>query len=376
MAYVVMSNKPSVSVSLHVTSNTTITVPGSYGVSNLSAPGETLTGAYIAQVHWSCPPGQYLRITRNGFVVGIFDSSSYIDFAGCGMPITKAANKNITFEFIGPGNGYCIVEMQKVFTPITTLDPEPDASAWDPSVLLAGGTLGVWYDTTDLSTMYQDTGGTTVINAAGQLVARINPKAGTWAQLQQATMAAQPIVQLDSNSRYCVSFDSVDDKMGTSAFPQMTSTDEVTVIAAIKFRTSTQAPDVFCVGGVSSPGSYGIIRGTATQNIFTSINRGSITTATLPTTTGIYSGAQNLVVSTMGKISSDYSEIFVNGVSGGVGSGDMGTGGWRTNLNATIGRAFNQSIDGTVYGLFAINRLLTPSEHTQAVNYFKNLMGI
>lgn len=111
----IMSNKLNAAVSLHLTSNATLTIAGNSSVSSIATGGEVLTGAYIAQIHWACQPDSFIKITRGGYVVGIYDSSSYIDYAGCGMPLTKGLNLDLRVEFNGSANAYCIIEMQKVF---------------------------------------------------------------------------------------------------------------------------------------------------------------------------------------------------------------------------------------------------------------------
>lgn len=59
------------------------------------------------------------------------------------------------------------------------------ARAWSPAVLFAGGQDGAWYDPGDLSTLWQDTAGTTPITAAGQTVRRMDDKSGNGRPLLQ-----------------------------------------------------------------------------------------------------------------------------------------------------------------------------------------------
>lgn len=61
-----------------------------------------------------------------------------------------------------------------------------------PSNLFLGGIPGAWYDPTDLSTMFQDSTGTTPVTAVEQPVGRILDKSGNANHATQATAASRP----------------------------------------------------------------------------------------------------------------------------------------------------------------------------------------
>lgn len=65
-------------------------------------------------------------------------------------------------------------------------------AAWAPSALFASGEQGVWYDPSDLSTMFQDAAGSTPITAVEQPVGRILDKSGRGNHASQYTGAAKP----------------------------------------------------------------------------------------------------------------------------------------------------------------------------------------
>jgi len=79
-----------------------------------------------------------------------------------------------------------------------------------PSALFAGGTEGVWYGPSDLSTLFQDSAGTTPVTTAGQPVGRMLDKSGRANHATQPTAAARPIYQTAPDR---VTIDGVDDKM-------------------------------------------------------------------------------------------------------------------------------------------------------------------
>jgi hypothetical protein len=57
------------------------------------------------------------------------------------------------------------------------------ASSFDPSTLFASSQKGFWYDASDLSTLFQDTAGTTPVTAHGQSVGKMLDKSGNGAHL-------------------------------------------------------------------------------------------------------------------------------------------------------------------------------------------------
>jgi len=81
---------------------------------------------------------------------------------------------------------------------------------FDPASVFSSGEAGGWYDPSDLSTMFQDTAGSTPVTTAGQSVARINDKSGRGLHLTQATAANQPTYQVADGRPY-LSFDGTND---------------------------------------------------------------------------------------------------------------------------------------------------------------------
>jgi hypothetical protein len=63
---------------------------------------------------------------------------------------------------------------------------------FSPAILFAGGEPGVWYDPSDLATLFQDTAGTTPVTTPGQTVALMLDKSGNDLNATQATAAARP----------------------------------------------------------------------------------------------------------------------------------------------------------------------------------------
>lgn len=69
-----------------------------------------------------------------------------------------------------------------------------------PSNLFLGGIPGAWYDPTDLSTMFQDSTGTTPVTAVEQPVGRILDKSGNGNHASQSTAASRPTYRARYNA--------------------------------------------------------------------------------------------------------------------------------------------------------------------------------
>mgnify|MGYP003635104085 FL=1 len=82
------------------------------------------------------------------------------------------------------------------------------SSEFDPMTLFAGGKQGVWYDPSDLSTLYQDAAGTVPVTLDGDPVGKVLDKSGNNNHATQTVSAARPIYK-DNPAR--LSLDKVDD---------------------------------------------------------------------------------------------------------------------------------------------------------------------
>jgi hypothetical protein len=85
-----------------------------------------------------------------------------------------------------------------------------------PASLFAGGIAGAWYDPSDLSTLFQDSAGTTPVTTAGQPVGLMLDKSGNANHATQATAAARPTYQTDDVLHW-LEFDGVDDTMAAAS---------------------------------------------------------------------------------------------------------------------------------------------------------------
>jgi hypothetical protein len=121
MAYSIISNKKNMSVTLHfTTSNSNVVVAGAPAVSNVAVTGEVITGGSISQIAYGCDGNGSIQVMRGANLVAVFDSTGYIDYAGNGIGLNVYPTANLTVNFIGSANAYCVVELQKTFASVTS----------------------------------------------------------------------------------------------------------------------------------------------------------------------------------------------------------------------------------------------------------------
>lgn len=82
--------------------------------------------------------------------------------------------------------------------------------AFDPASLFAGGGAGIWIDPADLSTMFQDAGGT-VPAAVDAPVGLVRDKSGRGNHAVQPAAASRPTLRRDAGGRHALHFDGIDD---------------------------------------------------------------------------------------------------------------------------------------------------------------------
>jgi hypothetical protein len=91
--------------------------------------------------------------------------------------------------------------------------------AFSPRSLFSGGEEGAWYDTSDISTLFQDTAATTPVTASGQTIGFVKDKSGNELNATQATTAARPSYIVDADGAF-IQHDPVDDAL-TVTFPDL-----------------------------------------------------------------------------------------------------------------------------------------------------------
>jgi len=211
------------------------------------------------------------------------------------------------------------------------------------------------------------------VTAATDPVGRWNATNGTFTPLLQATAGLRPLYGIAGSGSKYIDFDATDDAL-TSAVQTFNTTDESTIIIGIKFDSSVASGVIAGVragSGSSTAIQRGNVAGTGRIEF---AHSGSIYPGTRPQADG-YTGAQTLVVTARGDISTDLAEIYINGVLVDTDAADQGTG----NLGSgtmLMGKLFGSSLDGQVYGALIINRLITAGERASVEAYLAGKLGI
>jgi hypothetical protein len=138
--------------------------------------------------------------------------------------------------------------MRGIFDPALCVNAT--GSAWSPADLTS---LVAWYDPSDLTTLFQDSAGTTPVTAAGQPVGLILDKSGNGRHASQATSTARPLLE-DDGGKMCLKFDGVDDFLSTSAI-DLTGTNKVTQFLGLQNAAITGAM-VYSDFGLGATGSF------------------------------------------------------------------------------------------------------------------------
>lgn len=99
-----------------------------------------------------------------------------------------------------------------------------------PADLFADSEQGVWYDPSDLTTLFTDTEGTTPAGV-NDTVALMLDKSGNGNHATQATAAKRPTLMQDGGGRYYLSFDGTDDGMVT--LPIAPGTDKAQIFTGV-----------------------------------------------------------------------------------------------------------------------------------------------
>jgi len=194
---------------------------------------------------------------------------------------------------------------------------------FNPAVVLFGaGEQGGWYDPSDISTLFQDTAGTTPVTAAGQTVARINDKSGRGNHLTQATAASRAQYQIDALGLPFLLFDGTDDWFVS---PTITpGIDKAQVFAGVRKLNDT-ASGIFVESSASASSNAGAftMRAPRTADNYSfgsggTLYREAVASGYVPPITNIVTGISDIVA--------DIATIRVNGVQIAQNVTDQGTG--------------------------------------------------
>lgn len=214
--------------------------------------------------------------------------------------------------------------------------------------------LLLWYDFSDLATLFTDTGGTTPVTADGDLIALVNDKSGNGHHLSQGTSGNRPAYDLTSGV-HSAQFDGVNDYLSRSASPppMVGSGLSISAFAAVLPNNADPQDTATILGEFSNASNTPLycplspIGSGATDKGIQFFNRtdaGSLTlTSVLGATKTVFDGVPH-VVGLTDTLSA--TTQYIDGVAYNAATGY--TGGARTLQNITLG-GFNRTTVSTTY---------------------------
>ena len=239
------------------------------------------------------------------------------------------------------------------------------SGGFSPASLFAGGTEGAWYDPSDISTLFQDSAGTTPVTASGQPVGKMLDKSGNGNHATQATSSKRP-TYTEGGGLSWLAFDGVDDAMEiqNAAF---SFTGDQSVWVAAKHDTGTGSY-IYLMGG-DDKGYLFVTKGSTRKMSFVPINSAArtISTSVIGTSPIVFGGAwdrssgdmslrENGVEYTASKTPADVTVPVVTLLGGG-------------NPNGA-------SWDGNIYGAVIVNNLTTASKTGEVEAYLAGKAGV
>lgn len=116
------------------------------------------------------------------------------------------------------------------------------SGSFSPATLYAGGVAGVWYDPSDLTTLFQDAAGTTPVTAAGQPVALMRDKSGNNRHVSNTGGITRPTLA-NSGSLYWLEMDAVNTYFRSASFTMINQA--VTMCIGYQFNLAGETSYLF-----------------------------------------------------------------------------------------------------------------------------------
>lgn len=251
---------------------------------------------------------------------------------------------------------------------------DPNGAGFNPISLFAAGEQGVWYDPSDLSTLFQDAAGTIPVTASGQPVGLMRDKSGRGNHATQVTATSRPILQTSGGLWY-LAFDGVDDGMASGNI-NFTGTDKMTIWSGL-----TKLSDV-AIGSVCEL-SVNLNHNNGTFVLYapvgageTNYHFGSKGTVAAGSTRSPFAAPHVAVLTATADIASPSAALRVNATSVAAVVTTQGAGNYG-NFPLYIGRRGGSSLpfNGRVFGLIVRGATSSPEQIASAEAYINSKTG-
>jgi hypothetical protein len=214
-----------------------------------------------------------------------------------------------------------------------------------------GASTWAWYDFSDLSTMFQDSAGSTPVTAVEQPIGRINDKSGNGWHATQGTAAARPIYRVDGSGRGYAAFDGTDDSLATGTITPG-AVNKAQVFAGVR-KLSDAAIGMVVETSNTTDSNDGTFFLTAPRTNAANLGfRSKGTVLADAQSASAFAAPRTDVLTGIGDISGDVSRLRVNGVQAAETLTDQGTGNFLS-YTMNIGSRAGSSLrfNGWMYGL-------------------------
>lgn len=240
--------------------------------------------------------------------------------------------------------------------------------------LFGPGDVGMLIDPAALGSLSQDDAGSVPVTAAGQPVGLVRDMSGGAVVLSQATASKRPTLQIDGAGRPYLQFDGVDDILATTAFAW--GSDAVTMCAAVTNEGDPIVAGVYVAfGGASISAPWYSVVNAGSGGAYGARSRGS--TGLVSANSAPYAN-ETAVLTQQSKVSTDTLVMRRNGVQVASAATDQGSGTYGTQplYVGAGGPATSNPMAGRIYGLVAVNRLLTGPELAFAERWLAHKCGV
>lgn len=251
---------------------------------------------------------------------------------------------------------------------------------FSPASLFASGEQGAWYDPSDLSTMFQDSAGTTPVTADGQPVGKILDKSGRGNHASQATAAKRPLYKT-SGGLHWLQFDGVDDQLITSTFAWGTNKANA-FLGILNNNAATGVPFSFGADPIVDVGAFGSYVHVSSMGDYAIAAKGAThcyaktapdTIPTTDVTTFLYDLSQTLWSDSLKMRMNGSDAPLTVGAGGNLGGSNFLTHALSVGLREA-GNAF--PLLGNVYSLIALGRLATTQEIDDTEQWVADKTGV
>lgn len=239
---------------------------------------------------------------------------------------------------------------------------------FNPISLFKGDANGVWYDPSDLRTLFQDEAGTTPVTADGDPVGLMWDKSGNGNHASQSVAASRPVYRTDGTLHW-LQFDGVDDHLKVPDNPSLRQT-QMSFVLSYLSTTETKRQDILSNGNGTE---Y------ATNNWIVSVEI-SLRVYLRTPTMNIAVGSSSINNAHVGSVVAD--GVTINGrLDGGGETSITGTFGTNNNMGTTLGAQNSQVktsfLSGNIFSVVIVaGRSISSAERNNTERYLAEKSGV